>query len=833
MGDTTRRVRITVTDEFSQTLGAFTLKMGEAAKVAEGAGQKAETGFQKLARGATDLANAGTVLYQSFSKPFNIANQFADMAREGEKARIAIEKLSGGKDKAQEWTDAIKTGLMGTVTEAEAARQAYQLMRLELAKTPEEAQKFARMMAIVSAANPMLGDTSEAISQIALTISNMSYMRLDQLGISAGKVRGRVAELKNEFRGMSTEEAFKTAVFEELNKQASTLGDEILMVDSHTKALAVSFAELKTDVGYKIAEGFEAAAFSISAASEILKYALGDTEAQKLADWERMAAEGVRPDQQMLGMSARDRERLQGAIQVNPNILKERPELYFATDQGREYADWYYQQYPTAKYAKSPWQATQDITRQLKDVRPLSDMQFQSAYYNNRVEMARRRKEADYWKTNDQALMDFYAYQDQQQYEKYTVPKQRELLQTVNPRWFMRQAQLGLGGGMMDFFSGKEGVNITAMQGAAGMANVAAAIGDAANNMAQLGAAATQVEAKFGSLEEKFGTMGLDFQADVLKDVEGALKDAGVEEEAAASAMDRYQLLTGLANAQSELFASSLASITEQYKAGQITADEYAVAVDSLSKMDLSNIDAMLAPMKEADFTGFTSMIDTLKGFDPESLKAINELPATMAEGAKTLADNLFGLVAGGGEGEEGPTDPFSAMAANVHDVDETLAAAQESWPGYIEGALATGQENFSTFADHAVDQIARIKAELQGLGDFNLNVNLNTSGGGKGKTQNFIPHMALGGALSGGQLAEINEWGAPEAFTTRSGRTYMIAPPGGGLVSPMMQLLPYAASGAGGPSNTVIKLLLDGKEVYQAVAREGTRRNAPVARGM
>lgn len=56
-------------------------------------------------------------------------------------------------------------------------------------------------------------DLGQSVEEFALTLSNQSYERLDTLGISAGKVRERVQELKAEF-GMSTESAFSQAVLE-------------------------------------------------------------------------------------------------------------------------------------------------------------------------------------------------------------------------------------------------------------------------------------------------------------------------------------------------------------------------------------------------------------------------------------------------------------------------------------------------------------------------------------------------------------------------------------------------------------------------------------------
>jgi len=79
--------------------------------------------------------------------------------------------------------------------------------------------------------NPALGDVDQTMSQIQLTIANMSFMRLDQLGISVTDVKNRIKELQAETAGMSREQAFQIAVMAELEEQAAGgVGRKILVL---------------------------------------------------------------------------------------------------------------------------------------------------------------------------------------------------------------------------------------------------------------------------------------------------------------------------------------------------------------------------------------------------------------------------------------------------------------------------------------------------------------------------------------------------------------------------------------------------------------------------
>lgn len=229
--------------------------------------------FGALRSGAQDIffmANAANTMYSAFSKPFKAADDLAQMGYAAERARIALTNATGSATEYEKWVRAIKDATHGTVTEMEAAGLGYQTLRLGLAQTSEEAQEFVRVATIIGQASPQLSGASDAISEIGLTIANMSWRRLDQLGLSVSEVKGRMEDLRRLNTEMTTEEAFQVAVMEGLTEQANMLGDEILEVGANTQRWKIYWNDLKTDIGWKIGEGFDGAIIAVESMIEIM-----------------------------------------------------------------------------------------------------------------------------------------------------------------------------------------------------------------------------------------------------------------------------------------------------------------------------------------------------------------------------------------------------------------------------------------------------------------------------------------------------------------------------------------------------------------------------------
>lgn len=229
--------------------------------------------FGSLRSGAQDIffmTNAASQMYAAFSKPFRAADDLAQMGYAAERARIALTNATGSAAEYERWIRAVKTATHGTVTETEAAGLAYQSLRLGLARSADEAQEFVRVATIIGAASPQLSGVGDAISEISLTIANMSWRRLDQLGLSVTETKARMEELMALNSDLSKEEAFQQSVMEGLTQQANMLGDELLEVGAKTQRWKIEWNELKTDIGWKIGQGFDSAIYSAETLVEVM-----------------------------------------------------------------------------------------------------------------------------------------------------------------------------------------------------------------------------------------------------------------------------------------------------------------------------------------------------------------------------------------------------------------------------------------------------------------------------------------------------------------------------------------------------------------------------------
>lgn len=195
-------------------------------------------GMGKLATGAAALgvgAFAGDFIRDSF--------QAASAAKVTEQA---FNNLSGGLENAQDNMDAMARATRGLINEQEQQAIANQLLGMQLVKTDEELEKLVGGSRRLGATFRGMG-AAEAAEEFAVLLANMSFERLDQFGLSSGKVRQRVNELKD--AGKGAEEAFKTAVFEEMDKTLQRLGPEVETMADGFQRIKVASDNLKVSFG--------------------------------------------------------------------------------------------------------------------------------------------------------------------------------------------------------------------------------------------------------------------------------------------------------------------------------------------------------------------------------------------------------------------------------------------------------------------------------------------------------------------------------------------------------------------------------------------------------
>lgn len=155
-----------------------------------------------------------------------IAEQSAaisNMAAESRRAETALIALAGGEREAAAASQSVQAASGGTVTQLEAQRIATQALSLELAKTPDQFDKLVRAARVTALISPVIHDVASAISEIGLAAANLSYRRLDQLGISVTEVKSRMKELQAANSELTESQAFLTAAQDALIAKGGAL----------------------------------------------------------------------------------------------------------------------------------------------------------------------------------------------------------------------------------------------------------------------------------------------------------------------------------------------------------------------------------------------------------------------------------------------------------------------------------------------------------------------------------------------------------------------------------------------------------------------------------
>lgn len=258
--DRRRTITLSVKDDFSKQLREYARGMDSANQATERLGSRGSRSVLDMAQNLFYLGNSAKIVYGAFQQVLGTAQEWARMGAQAERSAYALRVYAGSAEEAERWTVAIQTAMRGTVTEGEAAAQAYMLMKFGLADSAEAAGEFARMLSVVAAANPQLGGTENALSQIQLTLANMSFMRLDQLGLSVDQVKRRMEELQRAMPGLSREAAFQEAVIEGLKEQADKLGEGMANVTLKQDQLNARSREFKERFGKTVNEALETGA---------------------------------------------------------------------------------------------------------------------------------------------------------------------------------------------------------------------------------------------------------------------------------------------------------------------------------------------------------------------------------------------------------------------------------------------------------------------------------------------------------------------------------------------------------------------------------------------
>ena len=229
---------------------------------------------------------AGYFTVQGAQQIFNYAKEIAALDTSVSRASKAFEIMSGSANEAEKRLRAIQSASGGTVTEFQAIQIANQATSLGLAKSSGEFEKLTRAARAVTFVSPVIRDVQSAISELALASSNLSFRRLDQLGLSVTEVKTRMSELKAANSGLDDSQAFLAASVDALNSKFGALLNSTEAQAGGVERLTTAWENFKAaiatgNIGEMINKELTDAAFAIE---KFQAFLTGDTSKLGTAD---------------------------------------------------------------------------------------------------------------------------------------------------------------------------------------------------------------------------------------------------------------------------------------------------------------------------------------------------------------------------------------------------------------------------------------------------------------------------------------------------------------------------------------------------------------------
>jgi len=177
--------------------------------------------------------------------------------------------LAGGTDQAQRAMEQLRAATQGTVSDMQLQMAASKFLAMGIAQTTDEAAQLTKMATQLGMA--MGQDATTAAQDFALMLANQSIMRLDNFGISSGRVRQRIEELQKAFPGLTREAAFNKAVLEEGARAMERMGDQTKGLSGDIARLKSSTANIQANVGQTLAISAESGAGGLLKVAQYLE----------------------------------------------------------------------------------------------------------------------------------------------------------------------------------------------------------------------------------------------------------------------------------------------------------------------------------------------------------------------------------------------------------------------------------------------------------------------------------------------------------------------------------------------------------------------------------
>ena len=221
--------------------------------IVEGQDKNASSVFKKTNESVSDFEKAAkkAVTGLTAMAVAQGAIRFAKLGADVQVVTQRFERFAGGSARAAEMLAAFQAGADGTADKMTAMAGATKLLQLGVVETSDELETMTSLAV-------KLGDqtlsVSGRIADFGSLLANTSTPRLDNFGISSGKVRARIIELQASIAGLSREEAFKIAVMEEGTKSLAVLGDTSDTVNVKIETLTAAFTDMRDGLAVIVAD---------------------------------------------------------------------------------------------------------------------------------------------------------------------------------------------------------------------------------------------------------------------------------------------------------------------------------------------------------------------------------------------------------------------------------------------------------------------------------------------------------------------------------------------------------------------------------------------------
>lgn len=227
-------------------------KITESGDKVERSTENVDKSFKKLDTSAVNLAARINIMERAYDQFKNVAQQgmaLAQLGAQSERVEFRFKKFAGTIGSSEELLVAFNKGSAGAVDQMTAMNSAALLVQQGLVTNNAEMEKTVEMATRLG--DQTLGATHrlEFFSQL---LKNQSIRLLDNFGISSGRVRTRIKELQEATAGLSREEAFRIATFEEGQKALDVLGEQVEDNALQFERATAKMQDMRVEMGQRL-----------------------------------------------------------------------------------------------------------------------------------------------------------------------------------------------------------------------------------------------------------------------------------------------------------------------------------------------------------------------------------------------------------------------------------------------------------------------------------------------------------------------------------------------------------------------------------------------------